>query len=62
LVVEDDGAGLTGATPEGIGLSATSHRLSELYGERGRLSLENGTNGGSRVIVEIPFRRASAAA
>jgi len=62
LVVEDDGAGLGAATADGIGLSATSQRLSELYGKSGRLSLENGSNGGSRVIVEIPLRRSSAAA
>jgi sensor histidine kinase YesM len=62
LAVEDDGAGLGAASIGGIGLSATSQRLSELYGESARLSLENGSNGGSRVIVEIPLRRGSAAA
>ena len=62
LAVEDDGAGLGDATVDGIGLSTTSQRLAELYGKSGRLSLENGSNGGSRVIVQIPLRRASAAA
>jgi two-component system, LytTR family, sensor kinase len=62
LIVEDDGAGLGAMTADGIGLSATSQRLSELYGKSGRLSLENGSDGGSRVIIEIPLRRNSAAA
>jgi LytS/YehU family sensor histidine kinase len=62
MVVADDGAGPGAPTTDGIGLSATSQRLSELYGASGRLSLERGANGGSRVIVEIPLRRASAAA
>ena len=62
LAVEDDGAGLRAATTDGIGLSTTSQRLSELYGKSGRLRLENGSNGGSRVVVEIPLRRSSAAA
>jgi two-component system LytT family sensor kinase len=63
LVVEDNGAGL-GANPSGngVGLSTTSQRLSELYGSAGRLALENGINGGSRVIVEIPLKHASVAA
>lgn len=62
LVVEDNGAGLGDATTNGIGLSATSRRLSELYGKLGRLNLENGANGGSRVVVEIPLRRNPAVA
>src|SRR6266550_1989041 len=39
LAVEDDGAGLGLPSVDGIGLSATSQRLSELYGESARLSL-----------------------
>jgi signal transduction histidine kinase len=62
LVVEDDGAGPGAAARNGIGLSATSQRLTELYGKSGKLTLENGSSGGSRVVVEIPLRRSSAAA
>jgi len=63
LVVEDNGAGITtGATGNGVGLSTTSKRLGELYGHLGRLALEKGASGGSRVIVEIPLKRASVAA
>jgi LytS/YehU family sensor histidine kinase len=61
LIVEDDGAGLGAARTDGIGLSATSQRISELYGKSARLTLENGSNGGSRVIVEIPLRTSAAA-
>ena len=69
LTVEDDGAGipaaasgLPGTATNGIGLSATFQRLGELYGGSASLRLENGSSGGSRVIVEIPLRRAPAAA
>lgn len=62
LVVADDGAGFGSATGNGIGLSTTARRLSELYGSAGTLRLENGTVRGSRVIVEIPLKPASAAA
>jgi two-component system LytT family sensor kinase len=63
LVVEDDGAGLGAvAATNGVGLSTTSQRLTELYGEAGRLKLENGPSGGSRVIVEIPLTRKTVAA
>ena len=63
LVVADDGVGL-GSTNNGagIGLSTTAKRLSELYGSAGKLRLENGSSRGSRVIVEIPLKRAPAAA
>jgi two-component system, LytTR family, sensor kinase len=57
LAVEDNGAGLVSRTTgNGVGLSATSQRLSELYGQAGRLTLENVDHGGSRVVVEIPLR------
>jgi two-component system LytT family sensor kinase len=62
LVVADDGAGLGEPSGNGIGLSTTAKRLTELYGTAGTLRLENGTARGSRVIVEIPLRPASAAA
>src|SRR6476646_1698766 len=43
LAVSDDGAGLGDVKRDGIGLSATSQRLAELYGKSGRLTLENGS-------------------
>ncbi len=43
-----------------IGLANTRERLRELYGERGRLELTNGTGGGTRATLELPFRRSVA--
>lgn len=56
LGVEDDGLGLNGdGAREGVGLGHTRARLSGLYGDRARLSLQRGANGrGVRVTIEIP--------
>jgi two-component system LytT family sensor kinase len=61
VAVVDDGPGVSGemrANGNGrIGLANTRSRLREMYGDRGRLELTNGTGGGTRVMVELPFRR-----
>ena len=63
LVVEDNGSGLDSVAPtNGIGLSMTAKRLSELYGKEGLINLERVATGGSRVMVEIPLKRNSEAA
>jgi two-component system, LytTR family, sensor kinase len=41
---------------EGVGLSNTRLRLQRLYGEQGRLSFHNSTNGGVKVTISIPCR------
>lgn len=56
LVVADDGAGIDGATREGIGLSNTRRRLETLYGEAGSLTLDDVAGGGLRVVLRIPAR------
>lgn len=62
LVVEDDGPGLTGdpeeAVGRGVGLANTRERLRHLYGDEGRLVLENRPRGGCRVRVTLPWRAA----
>jgi signal transduction histidine kinase len=60
LEVEDNGPGLPklGSLKSGVGLDTTRRRLEQLYGDRQRLSFDSGAEGGLRVGVEIPYRRA----
>ena len=63
LVVRDSGDGLGpndgNATREGIGLSNTRARLSELYGEgSAMLDLADAPGGGVRARVLVPFHTA----
>jgi two-component system, LytTR family, sensor kinase len=59
LEVADDGPGFRDdrrtTLEKGLGLSNTLERLSLIYGENGRLSLDNGNQGGARIVIEIPF-------
>lgn len=55
LEVTDNGPGLPRAIEEGIGLSNTRSRLHNLYGEAGRLRIENRTEGGCRAAVFLPL-------
>jgi hypothetical protein len=61
LEVCDSGAGLRGGAPatEGVGLSNTRARLRELYGAAHQFELQDGSDGGLRVRLSIPFRRES---
>ena len=54
LVVSDTGAGLMENTLAGVGLSNVKERLEALYGDRGRLILEDNQPSGLRVTMEIP--------
>jgi len=55
LCVADNGVGLNGskAGPEGMGLGNTRNRLRELYGEAGRLDLQDAS--GLIVEISLPF-------
>jgi len=55
LCVADNGVGLNGrkAGPEGIGLGNTRNRLRELYGEAGRLDMQDA--GGLIIEISLPF-------
>ncbi len=57
LTVQDDGVGLPSCGSEarsGFGLKSVTERLQALYGDKGRLHLENGA--GVTVTVTIPWR------
>jgi len=56
LAVEDDGVGMSGASP-GTGLSNVRARMEALYPGAHRFTVEN-VDPGVRATVEIPFRRA----
>ena len=59
--VVDDGPGIRddarGNGAGRIGLANTRDRLRRLYGDRGRLELVSGADGGTRASIEIPFHR-----
>ena len=56
--VQDDGPGFSSKDPSmspGIGLANTRARLHQLYGEDGRLVIENAEQGGAVVAISLPF-------
>jgi two-component system, LytTR family, sensor kinase len=62
LTVRDDGVGLRGDAPvrEGVGLSITRERLSQLYGREQRFTLMPAPEGGAVCSLSIPLRMAPA--
>jgi signal transduction histidine kinase len=58
ICVADDGPGLPkdGVAVRGVGLTNTATRLSELYGDGSRFSLDSSSSGGTAATIEIPFR------
>jgi two-component system LytT family sensor kinase len=62
LTVRDDGVGLRDGVPvrEGVGLSITRARLSQLYGGEQRFALTPAPEGGAVCTLSIPLRIAPA--
>jgi signal transduction histidine kinase len=61
--VADNGVGAAaGSVRQGLGLSNTRARLTELYGAGERLVVSSPAGGGFTVIVTIPYERATAVA
>jgi two-component system LytT family sensor kinase len=61
VIVEDNGPGLPAASDlvaPGIGLANTRARLNQLYGDAGRLTVENGAQAGVVATMSLPFRLA----
>jgi sensor histidine kinase YesM len=56
LEVEDDGAGISSAPKEGIGLSNTRERLRASFSSDQSLTLEPAKGGGAVARLEIPYR------
>jgi signal transduction histidine kinase len=57
VTVDDTGIGLSGPSRpgSGVGLLNVRERLSALFGQRGRFSLEEGKPRGARATIEIPL-------
>lgn len=55
ISITDDGHGITGVlnSTSGIGIKNTRNRLSQLYGNRQRLSLSSNAGGGATSLIEI---------
>jgi two-component system LytT family sensor kinase len=63
LVLEDNGPGLAPSAAErrglGVGLRNTTERLRRLYGADQRLEISEPAEGGVRLEIEVPYRRAA---
>jgi sensor histidine kinase YesM len=61
LQVRDDGPGLPAGEPttlkEGIGLTNTRARLTQLYGSHHRVDIDNASGGGCVVTLAIPYQQ-----
>jgi two-component system, LytTR family, sensor kinase len=66
LEVRDNGVGLPADwrldTVKGVGLESTRSRLRQCYGDRHHFELHSRLEGGTSVIIEIPYRTAAAGA
>lgn len=52
--VIDTGLGFSGATSSGVGLRNVRERIKALFGDAGRLSIEEISGGGTRVVITLP--------
>jgi two-component system LytT family sensor kinase len=59
LTVRDNGSGPANPVREGVGLTNTRARLTQLYGERQRLALTAAEGGGALVEVRLPYHTTS---
>ena len=55
LLVEDNGAGMSAGSTEGLGLGTTRQRLHQLYGPDAALSIDGLPGRGTRVEIRIPY-------
>jgi two-component system LytT family sensor kinase len=55
LTVRDNGSGPANPVHEGVGLTNTRARLTQLYGERQRLALTAAEGGGALVEIRFPY-------
>lgn len=62
IVIADSGLGFSGATSSGVGLRNVRERLTALFGDGGRLAVEENAGGGTRVVITVPGIAAAGAA
>jgi sensor histidine kinase YesM len=53
--INDTGAGLHEDGTRGFGLSNVGERLQSLYGDKGRLILEENQPSGLKAVIEVPY-------
>jgi two-component system LytT family sensor kinase len=58
ITVTDDGVGIepAAAVRPGHGIATTRERLRALYGDRASLTIDRGGQGGTRAVLEVPYR------
>jgi sensor histidine kinase YesM len=56
----DSGLGFSNATSSGVGLRNVRERIKALFGDAGRLSVEENPGGGTRVVITLPANGAAA--
>jgi signal transduction histidine kinase len=56
ITVRDDGDGIDGERPDGLGISNTRARLHGLFGATHALDVANAADGGVRVTITFPYR------
>ena len=54
IEVADTGLGFSGLDKAGVGISNVQKRLGLLFGEKGRLTMEENNPHGVRAIIEVP--------
>lgn len=59
LLIQDNGHGLQAPIQQGIGLELVQQRLEVLYENESLFSIESREEGGTRVLIRIPFRMCS---
>jgi signal transduction histidine kinase len=54
IEISDDGQGFSSFNKTGVGIGNVRERIRLLYGEKGRLILEENKPNGVRAIIEVP--------
>lgn len=54
IIITDTGLGFSGATSSGVGLRNVRERIKALFGDAGKLSIEENAGGGTRVVIILP--------
>jgi two-component system, LytTR family, sensor kinase len=60
ITISDNGPGIPEQPKQGIGISSTRNRLQQMYGAQGAFQILNQNEGGTIVILEMPFRELEA--
>jgi two-component system LytT family sensor kinase len=59
MTVRDNGPGINGAAPAGVGLANTKARLEQLYGDAATFALSSPAGGGTLARIVVPYHTAA---